>query len=317
MTSRAAAALPPVLPPGGKVGVVAPASPVPPERLERGVAALRALGFQVVLGQHVLDQDGHHAGEPAARAADLHAMFADPEVDAIFCARGGSSSIRVLEHLDFELVRAHPKVFVGYSDVTSVMLALLARAGLPSCFGPMVSVDWAGELAPDARDALWRLVCRTSPAGLLADAHRAAEAWPLVPGRARGILTGGTLTLVAATLGTPEQIDLADRIFCFEDIHESPARIERYLAQLDRAGLLRQAAGFLVGPLRGDVSEEEAAAYLPFERVLRDSLAPLGRPTLVGYPFGHVPHPITLPIGTLVELDADQRVVRVLESAVR
>src|SRR5258707_393356 len=123
---------PPALPPGGTIGVVALASPVPLERLGKGVAALRAEGFEVGLGEHVLDRDGHHAGEPAARAADLHVMFARADVDAIFCARGGSSSIRILEHLDFELIRAHPKVFVGYSDVTSVMLALLARSGLRS-----------------------------------------------------------------------------------------------------------------------------------------------------------------------------------------
>lgn len=309
--------LPPALPPGGRVGVVALASPVPPERLELGVAALRALGFEVVLGAHVLDRDGHHAGEPAARAADLHTLFSRPDVDAIFCARGGSSSIRVLEHLDFELIRAHPKVFVGYSDVTSVLLALLARAGLRSFFGPMVTPDWAGGLAASARDTLWRLICRASPAGPLAGARCAAEAWPLAGGRAEGMLVGGTLSLVAATLGTPEQINLADRIFFFEDIHESPARIERYLAQLARAGLLQQASGFLVGPLRWDVPEEERAAYLPFETVLREHLAPLGRPTLVGYPLGHVPNPITMPLGTRVELDADQRVLRVLEPAVR
>jgi len=293
------------------------ASPVPPERLELGLAALRALGFSVVLGEHVVEREGHHAGEPAARAADLQALFARPDVDAIFCARGGSSSIRALDHLDFELIRAHPKVFVGYSDVTSVMLALLARAGLRSFFGPMVTPDWAGGLAPDARDALWRLICRASPAGPLADARRAAGSWPMVEGQARGVLVGGTLSLVAATLGTPEQIDLTDRIFFFEDIHESPARIERYLAQLARAGLLRQAAGILVGPLRWDASDEERAVYLPFETVLREHLAPLGRPTLIGYPCGHVPNPIAMPLGSLVELDADRRLLSVLEPAVR
>ena len=131
--------------------MVALASPVPAERLEIGIAALRALGFEVVLGKHVLDREGHHAGEPAARAGDLHALFSEPGVDAIFCARGGSSSIRVLEHLDFERIRAHPKIFVGYSDVTTVMLALLARCGLRSFFGPMVTPDcgnWPSPAAP-------------------------------------------------------------------------------------------------------------------------------------------------------------------------
>jgi muramoyltetrapeptide carboxypeptidase len=308
--------LPPALPPGGRIGIIALASPVPPSRLERGLAALRDEGYHPVLAEHVLDRDGHHAGSPAVRAADLHELFVRPDIDAIFCARGGSGSIRVLEHLDYALIRAHPKVFVGYSDVTSVMLALWKQAGLPSFFGPMVTPDWAGGLSATAREALWRLVGRADAVGVLED-ERCRQAKALVGGRARGVLVGGTLALVAATLGTPEQIDLAERIFFFEDIHESPARIERYLTQLLRAGILQQAAGFLVGPLRWDATEEERAAYCSFETVLRELLAPLGRPTLVGYPFGHVPGPITLPLGTGVELDADEGVLRVLDPAVR
>jgi muramoyltetrapeptide carboxypeptidase len=314
---------PPALPPGGRIGVVGLASPIAPQRLEQGLAALQARGFEVVLGENVLARCGHHAGGPAERAADLHSMFARPDIDAIFCARGGSSSIRVLEHLDFELIRAHPKVFVGYSDVTSVMLALLARSGLRSFFGPMLAPDWANGLAVGAQDLLWRLICRAGPAGALdtslpdpAASSRPTPS-PLVGGRAQGVLAGGTLALVVATLGTPEQIDLTDRIFVFEDIHESPARIERYLAQLGRAGLLEKAAGFLVGPLRWDVSDDERQSFLPFETVLRECLGRFGRPTLLHYPCGHVPNPIPLPIGTRVELDADQPAVRVIEPAVR
>jgi muramoyltetrapeptide carboxypeptidase len=314
---RPVALLPPALPSGGTIGVIAPSSPVPHERLELGIAALRATGFEIVLGASVLERDGHHAGSPEARAADLHEMIGRADVDAIFCARGGSSAIQVLEHLDFELIRAHPKVLVGYSDVTSLLLALWKHAGLRSFFGPMVTPDWAAGLALGARDTLWRLVCRTAPAGPLADRRCATEARPLVCGRARGRLVGGTLALVAATLGTPEQIDLTDAVFFFEDIHESPARIERYLTQLGRAGLLERAAGFLVGPLRWDAEEEERAGYLAFETVLERQLAPLGRPALVGYPFGHVPNPITLPLGAMVEMDVDQQVLRALEPTVR
>jgi muramoyltetrapeptide carboxypeptidase len=289
---------------------------VTPESLERGTAALRALGFEVVMGAHVLGRSGHYAGEPEARAEDLHAMFERPDVDAIFCARGGSSSICVLEHLDFEVIRAHPKVIVGYSDVTSLMLALWARARLRSFFGPMVTPDWARGLDQSAQDLLWRLICRREPAGPLQVPRSSPVGITLVGGRAEGALVGGTLALVAATLATPEQIDLRGRIFCFEDIHESPARIERYLAQLGRAGILGQAAGFVVGPLRWDASDAERSSYHTFEEVLRRQLAPLGRPTLMGYPFGHVPNPVTLPLGTRVELDADERVLTVLEPAV-
>lgn len=309
--------LPCALPTGGRIGVVALASPITPERLEQGLAPLRELGYQIVLGEHVLDRSGHHAGDPSYRASDLHTMFSRSDVNAVFCARGGSSSIRVLEYLDYGLLRQHPKVFVGYSDVTSVMLALWKRAGLRTFFGPMVAPDWANGLAPGARDLLWRLICRPAAAGPLADRRCASQAMPLVGGHAQGVLVGGTLALVAATLGTPEQVDLTRAIFFFEDVHESPARVERYLSQLHRAGVLERALGFLVGPLQWETADEERDRYLPFEEVLRRQLEPYGRPVLIGYPCGHVPNPITLPLGTMVELDADERVVHVLEPAVR
>ena len=243
-------------------------------------------------------------------------MFARPDVDAIFCARGGSSCICVLEHLDFELIRAHPKVIVGYSDVTSLMLALWARAGLRSFFGPMVTPDWARGLIRVAQDLLWRLICCPEPAGPLQDRRSwAINSFGGRPGRrsaGRGNTGVGSGHAGNARADRPTRTDLL-----FEDIHESPARVERYLSQLGRAGILGQAAGFLVGPLRWDASDAERSSYRSFEEVLRRQLAPLGRPTLVGYPFGHVPNPLTLPLGTRVELDVDERVLTVMEPAVR
>jgi muramoyltetrapeptide carboxypeptidase len=307
--------LPPALPPGGTIAVVAPSSPVDRERLAAGVAALERLGFRVRLGAHINDRYGHHAGSDTDRAADLNAAFADPEVDAIFCARGGSGSIRVLPHLDYEQIARHPKPFVAYSDVTSVQLALLKRAGLVSVFGPMVAPNWSQGLSPVSRDALWRLLCRPTPAGMLRDRADPRPYHVLRGGVARGRCAGGTLALVVATLGTPYQIELAGRLFFFEDVNESPARIERYLAQLKQAGLLDDVTGFFIGTAPYDEADRDR--FLTLEQVYRDLLLPFDKPLVYGLPIGHEPSPIPIPMGVTAVLDADRGLLRVVEPMVR
>ncbi|HEU4753659.1 MAG TPA: LD-carboxypeptidase [Armatimonadota bacterium] len=307
--------LPPALPRGGTLGIVAPASPVCREAFERGRRALEAQGFRTVLGDHLFQRYGHLAGRDAERAADLHAMFLRDDVDAVLCARGGSGSIRLLRHLDWDLIGSHPKPFLGYSDITSLELALLKRCRLPSFFAPMVTSDFACGPSAFCVENLWRLVCDPWPAGELVD-PRAGEATTLVGGIAEGPLVGGTLTLVAATLGTPFEVETDGCVLFFEDVHESPARIERYLTQLLLAGKLEGVTGFLVGNVPWEGSEAEKARYLPEEQVYRDLLEPLGKPLVYGWPHGHDPSPVTLPIGIRVRLDADRKSVTVLDPAV-
>lgn len=308
--------LPPALRPGATLGIVAPASPVSPEVLEKGLEAVRALGFRVVVGDHVLDRYGHLAGRDADRAADLNAMFRRDDVDGILCARGGSGSIRLLPHLDWDLIRAHPKPFMGYSDITTLELALLRKCGLPCFFAPMVTSDFARSPSSGCLDILWRLVCRPSAAGELMDA-RCAEAKTLVGGVAEGPCVGGTLALVAATLGTPYELQTEGCVFFFEDVHESPARIERYLMQLLLAGKLEAATGFLIGSVPYDATDEEKARYLTEFQVYEDLLLPLGKPLLHTWPVGHVPSPVTLPMGVRIRMDATRKSVTVLDPAVR
>lgn len=307
--------LPPALPRGGTIGIVAPASPVSREAFDRGLEVLEGCGFRTVVGEHVFKRYGHLAGSDQERADDLHAMFARHDVDAVLCARGGSGSIRLLRHLDFELIAANAKPFLGYSDITSLQIALLQRCGMPSFFAPMVTSDFAKEPNALCLETLWRLVCEPSAAGLLID-PRCGEATTLVGGTAEGPLAGGTLALVAATLGTPYEVQTEGAIFCFEDVYESPARIERYLAQLLYAGKLAGAAGFLIGDCPHDADEEEKARYLTVEQVYADLLTPLGKPAVFGWPFGHVPSPVTLPMGVRARINADDGELEILEPAV-
>jgi len=245
------------------------------------------------------------------------AMFAHPDVDGIVCARGGSGSIRMLPYLDYIAIRARPKVFIGYSDVTTVQLALLRYCGLVTFFGPMVTPNFAKELSATCVDALLGQLSRPEPLGALYDARDPRPVEVLVGGRAEGPCVGGTLALVAATLGTPHQIDLRGAVFFFEDVHESPARIERYLMQLRLAGLLDAAAGFLIGTAPYPETEEERGRFLTLEQVYTDLLVPLGKPLLYNFPCGHEPDPITLPMGGRLLLDADARTVAITEAVVR
>lgn len=316
-TPRGGTLLPPRLSPGATLGIIAPSSPVSEERLAAGVAALEQLGFRVRVGPHLRERRGHLAGADEARAADLVAMFADPGIDGILCARGGSGSIRMLPYLEYATIRAHPKVFVGYSDVTTVQLALLHHCGLVTFFGPMVTPNFAKELSAECVTTLLEQVGRPDPPGVLYDPRDPRPVEVLVGGRAEGPCVGGTLALVAATLGTPHQIDLREAIFFFEDVHESPARIERYLMQLRLAGLLEDVAGFLIGTAPYTETEEERGHYLALEQVYRDLLVPLGKPLLYNFPCGHEPDPITLPMGGCILLDADARTVAVTEAVVQ
>ena len=308
--------LPSALPRGGTIGIVAPASPVGAEALHQGREALHALGFRTVVGEHVLDRYGHLAGQDRDRAADLHAMFRRDDVDAVFCSRGGSGSIRVLRHVDWDLIAAHPKPFVGYSDITILQLAMLQQSGLPSFLGPMVGSDFPYEPWPCCQEVLWRLLCEPSPAGLLTD-PRCADSVTLVPGVAEGPCVGGTLSLIVATLGTPYEIETDGCVFCFEDVNENPARVERYLAQLLLAGKLDHVRGFLIGNTPYRASDEDRESFLRVEQVYRDLLEPLGKPTVYGWPHGHDESPVTLPLGIPIRMDAAQKSVEVLAPAVR
>lgn len=268
-----------------------------------------------MVGEHVLDRRGHLAGRDEDRVADLHRMFANPEVDAVICARGGSGAIRLLPLLDCDLIAAHPKPFLGYSDVTILELALLKRCRLPSFFAPMVTPDFARGASPECLRLLWKQVCEPAPAGELWD-PRTGSAVTLRGGMAEGPLVGGTLSLIVPTLGTEWEIETEGAVFFFEDVHESPARVERYLMHLRLAGKLDRVAGFLIGNAPYEVDEEERARYLEIEDVYRDVLVPLGKPLVYGWPHGHDPSPVTLPMGVRVRLDADRKSVTVLDPAV-
>ncbi len=296
------------LPPGGTVGIVSPSSPVEQERLEPGIAVLRERGFQVRLAPHALDRYGHKAGQDNDRAADLAAFYADPTIDALWCARGGSSACRVWPHLDWDTVKAlPPKMLIGFSDITSLHVPFGQRLGVVSLHGPMIV--HLGLEPPDVLDWLFQLLQSDEPAGLVPG--HAQET--LVSGTAQGELRGGCLSLLAATLGTPCQFDPADGILFLEDVDETPPRIERFLFQLREAGVLDCVAGFVVG----EATDADDAETVPMRGIWADLLVPFGKPAVLGFPAGHVSPNYALPLGLPARLDADARTLELLAPAVQ
>lgn len=248
------------------------------------------------------------AGLDTDRARDFRDFYADPAIDAVWCARGGFSSCRLWSLLDWDqLALLPPKAVIGYSDATSLLLPLTQRVGVVGLHGPMV-FELGSRTTPQILDWTLRLLQDLGPAGVVP----AVAADTLVPGVAEGALCGGCLSLLAAAVGTPYQPDARGRLLCMEDVHETPPRIERYLVQLREAGVLGQAAGFVIGA----VTDCDETGALPMHRIWTDILAPLGKPIVLGFPFGHVPENYALPLGVRARLDADSRSLTLLEAAV-
>lgn len=303
---------PPRLRPGDTVALLSPASPpAPASRLAQARRALEALGFRVRVGRSAGRRLGYLAGSDQERAADLAAAFHDPRIKGIFATRGGYGCSRLLERFDPDLARRHPKAVVGYSDLTTLHLAL-QRAGLVSFWGPMPGT--AAGLDPSSRRWLKRALMSDRPLGPLPVLPRAET---LRAGRAEGPLTGGTLTLLAASLGTPYAVETAGRIVFLEDVGEEPYRIDRLLTQLLAAGLLRDAAGIALGGFT-DLGPRTfpRSRSLSLREVWADRLRPLGIPVLSGLTVGHLRGQPTLPYGARARLEAGSRRLTLLEPGV-
>jgi muramoyltetrapeptide carboxypeptidase len=291
------------LQPGDCIGLIAPASPVKREALIEGAAALEALGFRVHYTPRIFDAERYLAGSDVARAEELHAMFADPEIKAIFCARGGYGSQRLIPHLDPELIMANPKLFLGYSDVTSLLIYFYQRCGLVTLHGPAVAGDITRTLAPEVAFQLMGLVT-----GNLTDMQLPPGDLTVVrPGEAAGRLIGGCLSLFVCAIGTPFQPETRDTILFLEDRGERYYAIDRMLTYLKLAGVLQGVRGVVFGEIE-PVAADRDRPYGVVE-VIADVLGDLDVPVLYGLQAGHCPQSLTLPFGTQVAIRDHQLVL--------
>jgi muramoyltetrapeptide carboxypeptidase len=295
---------------GDVVGVAAPAGALEEERLHAGLAVLEGWGLRPRVGASVLARKAYLAGDDAARRADVTALLADREVRAIFCARGGYGSQRIVPSIDWGVLQADPKPIVGYSDVTA-LLAAVVRAGVPAVHGPMVATDVARGLTTRSASTLWSTL--SNPSFRL----DAPVPTAIRPGRARGRLVGGCLSVLVTTLGTPWGVDTDGAILFLEDVNEWPYRIDRLLLQLRQADRLGRVAGVVFGTM---ASCRSSNGLTPLD-VVREAFADAPFPVGFGLPSGHDPaesqvENLALPLGVPVELDVDAGRLVALESVV-
>lgn len=305
--------------PGATVGLVSPASATwAAEEMVIIQETVEALGLKAKLGRHVLDRYGYLAGKDEDRAADLNAMFADDAVDAILCVRGGWGSNRLLPLLDYKMIAAHPKVLLGYSDITSLLTAIHARTGLVTFHGPVGASSWNAYSLAYARRILFdaEAVVMDNPRvkgdNLTVTADRIRT---ITPGIASGPLLGGNLTVLAAMLGSDYLPDWTGAILFLEDIHEDIYRIDRMMTQLKLAGVLDKIAGCVFGKCT-KCGPGEGYGSLTLAEVLDDHLKPLKVPAWHGAMIGHIDNKFTVPVGVRAEIDAIRGTITMLEPAV-
>ncbi|MHC8317620.1 S66 peptidase family protein [Pseudomonas sp. LB3P31] len=286
----------PALPSQGLIGVIAPAGPAPLDT-DKAVAWMRARGYALRIFPGVYEKDGYLAGSDQRRLDDLHGAFADPQVEAIICLRGGYGTPRLLDRIDFGLLRNNAKPFIGYSDITALHLAISRYAGFVTFHGPLLNADLLGDKKRPTESSFFNMLRGQVKAGSVLTHPVAYPLTTIEPGIAHGRLLGGNLSMIAATMGTPFEIDAEGVILFIEDINEPLYRIDRLLTHLRLAGTLGKLRGVLVG----DVAGVETAAL---ERLLKQTFEPLRIPVLAGWRSGHCDPNLTLPMGALVRLDA-------------
>jgi len=301
---------------GDVIGVIAPASaPTSQEKIDGGTEYLERLGYRVKLGKNVRAVRGFLAGTDEERAADVNEMFADTQVRAIIAVRGGYGTPRLLPLINYPLIKRNPKIFVGYSDLTALQLALYKKTGLVSFSGPMAGVEMFKSIDHFTEEHFWRMITSTKKSGEIHNPDsRLLKS--IGKGRATGVLIGGNLSLITSITGTPYLPSFKNSILFFEEVGEECYRFDRMLNQLALAGIFNEAKGIVVGELTDIKPSDAEKPFLTVDQIVADHLSPLSKPILTGLVYGHVARKLTMPIGIRATMDATQCSLSFLEAAV-
>lgn len=318
-----AAIRPKRLAPGDTVVLVSPASATfNTIDLQIAKESLEALGFKVRAGEHMMERHGNLAGADKARAEDINKAFADRSVQAVHAIRGGWGSARLLPHLDFDTIRRNPKVMIGYSDITALLLAIHAKTGLVTFHGPIGMGRWDTWSLEYYKRLLFNAetVTYANKQGISGDRNSLTQVefrtLTITSGKARGRLLGGNLSVLTAILGSPYVPDWDDAILFLEDVGEDLYRVDRMMTHLKIAGVLAKLKGFVFGSC-SECGPGEGYGALTLEEILRDHVKPLGIPAWQGAMIGHSQPQWTLPVGADVEFDAAAGTMALVEPAVR
>lgn len=306
--------------PGDTVGLACPAAPAySRETVRVTIESLEALGLKTKLAPHFYDRYGYLAGRDADRAADLNGLFADPSVKLVMAMHGGWGCARLLPLLDYELIRQNPKLLIGYSDITALLLGIYAKTGLTTIHGPEGAATW------NAYTVDWfRRVLMNGEAVQLRNPSKKEDTLAqtkerittLRPGIARGQLVGGNLTVLCHLIGSPYLPDWRGKILFVEDVREDVYSVDRMLTHLKLAGILGQVAGFIFGQCTKCEAGSGGYGSLTLEEVLTEHIGSLSVPAYAGAMIGHIPDKFTVPIGVNAEMNADTGTIQLLDSAV-
>ncbi len=287
---------PPRLKPGDTIGIVAPAGAFDREIFRQGLNILESMGFQTRVPDEVYDKSGYLAGSDVQRARLVDQLFKDPDVQAIVCARGGFGCLRMLPLVDFDIIRTHPKIFVGYSDVTALLAAIISRSGLVTFHGPMVTpLATAPEVT---RRGLMAAIASNTPLEVAPNGGVVLKA-----GLAKGPVTGGNLATLCHLLGTPFEAEYKNHIVLLEDRGEAHYRIDRMLSQMKLAGCFDGIAGLMLG------SFEDCGAMDGIYQIFKEHFKDFQIPILAGFDVGHGKQNMTIPFGTTATLDTDKQLL--------
>ena len=304
---------------GDTVAVIAPSSGVAPEAFEKAVQNLSDLGFKTKTGKSARARTGFLAGTDRQRLDDLHQAFGDAEIKAVWCVRGGYGVSRFLPDLDFNLIKKNPKIFIGYSDITALHTAIHQNTGLVTFHGPVAASTYSDYVKNHVVNVLMNpsapYKIELSPANIAKESNL-FKTQTITPGKCRGELIGGNLSLLTALAGTPFALrNMKGKLLFIEDVGEQPYRIDRMLTQLRQTIDLRQLAGIALGIFE-DCNPKDATASQSLIEVLKDRLGDLGIPVIYGLSFGHIRDQFTLPVGIEAELDTEKATMTFLETGV-
>lgn len=301
---------------GDVIGVISPASsPDDLSKIEKGAAYLERSGYRVELGKHTGKYNGYLAATDTERADDLNNMFKNKNVKAIICTRGGYGTPRLLDKIDYTSIKANPKIFIGYSDITALQLAIFKKTGLVTFAGPMVASDMSAEVDPFTEESFWKIITSSKKNGKL-NLPEGDKIAGITKGAAKGRIIGGNLAMIMSIAGTDYLPDMKEKILFLEDVCEAPYRVDRMLNQLRLMKVFKSLKGIVLGAFTECKEADPEKRTLSLGEVMQDYLSGLKIPVVYNFPHGHIKQKVTIPFGIMVSINSSRSTIEYMENAV-
>ena len=295
---------------GQTVGLVASSSYVEKEKVDAAIIAIKKLGLKVKVGHSCYKCHGYFAGEDSIRAKDINDMFADREVKGVFAIRGGYGAARLLDEVNYDAIRRNPKIFIGYSDVTALHIAINQNCNLVTFHGPMPATELCNDIDEFTKHYYEKNIFSKEPLGVVATVKDRMKI--IVQGEAEGKLIGGNLSLIVASIGTKYEIDTKGKILFIEEIDESPYKIDRMLLQLHQSGKFKDCNGIVLGAFTKCEAKDKNKS-LSIDEVINEIIVPNNKPTIANIKCGHCMPTLTLPLGVKSRIDGGNGIFQILE----